>query len=75
METSKTIIGTNSKRNPNQSRKYRQLHPLRRMPKVICVMPRMTDIFILNELKKSSSFDAMCHAGSIPKGYTLSGSP
>ena len=42
-------------------------------PMPICNTARMTDIFILSELRYCSSLLPKCHVGSIPTGYTQSG--
>lgn len=45
------------------------LKMLRNTPKAMCVTPRMTDIFILKELRKLRWFVARLQIGSMPKGY------
>ena len=42
------------------------------IPNDICSTPRITAIFILNELKNDSSLGLTYHLGSKPKGYTQS---
>lgn len=39
------------------------------MPNIICITPKMTDIFILKELMKEILLDANDQTGSRPKGY------
>lgn len=36
----------------------------------MCITPKITESFILSELKNASSFDATNHLGSRPNGYT-----
>ena len=47
----------------------RNLYRLHTIPRVICVTPRMMDIFIFTLLTKVSSVLVPCQAGSIPNTY------
>ena len=74
-EVANIIIGKNSQVKSTICLKYIELIPLKQIPNSICVMPRMTDVFIFIELKKSNSFSEIFQAGSTPKGYTYFESP
>ena len=63
------IYGINSNIKSKNFLKYKLFKPFKIIPTIICITPKMTANFILNELIKTNSFPALTHIGSIPLFY------